>query len=183
MWRNTANTFGAIAIVFHWMTATLILVQVPLGLAAVTWRLSPTKLELFFWHKSLGMAVLALTAARLFWRLASGAPLPPAGTPWWQQRAASSSHAMLYVLLLAMPLSGWVINSAANLPFAVFSLIPLPDITAPNAALEHPAKAVHRILFLTLMALVAVHTAAALWHHYVCKDDVLRRMLHPGAGR
>jgi len=81
------------------------------------------------------------------------------------------------VLMLALPLTGWVINSAANVPVRLFWLIPLPDITGPGRGLQEAATAAHVALFIALAALVALHVGAALRHHYLKQDDVLQRML------
>jgi cytochrome b561 len=161
----------------HWLVALLILAQIPLGLAAVGWHLSPTKLSLFVWHKSVGMLVLVLVLWRLVWRAANATPALPEGMPRWERLAARASHVLLYVLMLALPLTGWVINSAANVPVRLFWLIPLPDITGPGRGLQEAATAAHVALFIALAALVALHVGAALRHHYLKQDDVLQRML------
>ena len=179
MWRNSKEHWGTVAIALHWTMALLVLVQVVLGIVADSWRVSPLKLDLFVWHKSVGMLLLALVVIRLAWRLANPSPMLPEGTPRWQRIAARASHAALYAVLVALPLAGWVINSAANIPFRIFWLIPLPDITAPDKALQSAAESVHFVLFVTLAGLVLVHAAAALWHHYRLGDDVLVRMLRP----
>src|SRR6478752_7097484 len=98
-----ADTWSAPAKFFHWLIALLILVQITLGLAAVSWPLSPTKLNLFFWHKSIGMTVLLLVALRLLWRLTNTAPALPAGMPGWERLAAHASHFLLYVAMIGLP--------------------------------------------------------------------------------
>src|SRR6266705_714821 len=132
MLRNTADSWGAPAKWFHWVMAALILAQITLGVMAASWRVSPTKLELFFWHKSTGMLILLLVALRLLWRLANPAPALPSGMPAWERAAARSSHLLLYALMIAMPITGWIVNSASNIPFRIFRLIPLPAIVAPD---------------------------------------------------
>ena len=182
MLANTARAWGAPAKFFHWSVALLILVQVALGFAAALWRLSPLKLELFVWHKSTGMLILALMLARLAWRLANRSPALPPQTPAWERRAAHASHVALYVLAVALPLSGWVINSAAGVPFSVFWLLPLPAIAAPDEHVEALAKLVHFSLLVALCLVLAIHIGAALRHHLIKRDDVLLRML-PAAWR
>lgn len=177
MLANTAAAWGAPAKFFHWTVALLILVQIGLGLAAVLWRLSPLKLELFVWHKSTGMLILALMLARLGWRLANRSPALPPQTPAWERRAAHASHAALYALAIALPLSGWVINSAAGVPFSVFWLVPLPSIVAPDERLEEIAKLAHFSLLVALCLVLAIHILAALRHHLIKRDEVLLRML------
>jgi cytochrome b561 len=175
--RNTAAAWGAIAKSFHWSIATLIFIQFALGWVASSWRLSPTKLELFVWHKSIGILILLLVVLRLLWRLVNPAPALPADTPPLERTAAHASHGLLYLLMLAMPLSGWVINSADKIPFRVFWLFPLPPIVAPDKALAELAKQIHFILFILIAMTVAIHVAAALRHHYVKHNEILRRML------
>jgi cytochrome b561 len=177
MLANTADAWGAPAKFLHWTVALLVVVQVGLGFVAALWRLSPLKLELFVWHKSVGMLILALMLARLAWRLANRAPELPPQTPAWERHAAHASHGLLYALAIALPLSGWVINSAAAVPFSVFWLVPLPPIVAPDEGAEELAKLTHFWLLVALCVVLAVHIGAALRHHLVKRDDVLLRML------
>ncbi len=177
MIRNDGASWGGPAKAFHWVMALLVLAQIALGLMAVTWHLSPTKIQLFFWHKSTGMLILALLAPRLAWRLANPTPGLPAGTPAWERAAARASHALLYFLMIALPITGWIVNSAANIPFRVFWLVPLPAIVAPDKALADGVALVHRGLFVLLALVLVVHVAAALRHHFVKRNDILARML------
>lgn len=182
MLRNTERSWGAIARFLHWLVAALVFAQIPLGWAAETWRLSPMKLDLFVWHKSAGMLILVITILRLGWRLANPTPELPRGTMPLERWAARASHLLLYLVLLAMPVSGWIINSAANVPFRIFWLVPLPAIVAPDKRLADAAGVVHFWLFLALAILLVVHIAAALRHHFVKRTDVLARMLHGTEG-
>jgi cytochrome b561 len=177
MLRNTVESWGTPAKLLHWIVAVLVFAQFALGWTAAKWRLSPVKLDLFVWHKSIGMLVLTLVLVRIVWRLANPTPDPPADTPRWEKMAASASHLALYALLLAMPFSGWIINSADNIPFRVFRLVPLPALVAPSDATAELAKGVHFALFVALAALLCIHVAAALRHHYAKRNDVLTRML------
>ena len=172
--------WSAPAKALHWIVAIAILVQLPLGLAARKWPLSPLKLDLFVVHKSLGLVVLLLVVARVAWRIAHAAPALPASMSVNERRAAHASHALLYVLILAMPLTGWITSSASNVPFRLFWQVPVPTLVAADEALADRAALVHAIIAIVLVAAIVVHVAAALWHHYVRRDDVLRRML-PGS--
>ncbi|MBE7524409.1 MAG: cytochrome b/b6 domain-containing protein [Burkholderiales bacterium] len=182
MLRNTTTQWGWVAKGFHWVMAALILVQVPLGVAARAWRVSPAKIELFFWHKSLGVLLLALITLRLVWRIADPAPALPAELPAWERAAARASHALLYVLLVLLPLTGWVVNAAANIPFRAFRVLPLPAIVGPDEAQADAFARVHVGLAIALVVVLVVHVAAALRHHVVRRNDVLERML-PRWGR
>ena len=181
MMRNTPQAWGAPAKLLHWTIAALAIVQVPLGMAAANWKLSPTKLDLFVWHKSLGMVILALMVVRIAWRLTTPAPSPPASIPPLQRHAARIVHTVLYVLLVLLPVSGWIVSSAANVPFRIFRVIPAPAVALPDPVLAARAAGVHAALCVVLVLLLAIHVAAALRHHFVDRDDVLTRML-PGQG-
>jgi len=181
MLRNTERSWGAPAKLLHWAVAALVLAQIVLGWAAVSWRLSPTKLDLFVLHKSTGMLVLALMVLRVAWRSANVAPSLPADMRPAERLAAHLSHLLLYLLLLVMPIAGWIITSASNIPFRMFWLILIPAITEPNEAVADVAARMHFALFVVLSLLLAVHIGAALRHHFLNRDDVLVRML-PGRG-
>ena len=177
MSREDIQSWTAPAKLFHWLMAVLIFVQIGLGLTAVSWHISPTKVNLFVWHKSTGMLILALLALRLLWRLSHRAPQLPWEMPLWERAAAHLSHFLLYVLMIALPLTGWVISSASNVPFKIFWKIPLPAITAPDKAVSDLFATVHGWLVTLLALVLAAHIGAALRHHYVKRDTVLTRML------
>jgi cytochrome b561 len=182
MLRNTADSWGVPAKLLHWLMAALILAQIALGLMAASWRVSPAKLELFFWHKSTGMLILALVALRLLWRLANPTPLLPPGMAAWERAAARLSHLLLYALMIALPVTGWIVNSASNVPFRIFWLIPLPAIVPPDEPTADLVAWVHGGLAALLALVLVAHTGAALRHHFVKRDAVLERML-PGTWR
>jgi cytochrome b561 len=175
--RNTAAGWGSVAKFLHWTVAALVLGQMILGWWAVRIPLSPRKLDLFVWHKSVGMTILVLVAVRLAWRVANPSPALPAFTPAWERLAARVVHALLYALLIAMSLSGWVVNSAANVPFRVFWLIPLPPLVGPDREVAELFSDVHLLVFVALSLSLLLHVAAAIRHHVVLRDDVLTRML------
>jgi cytochrome b561 len=179
MLRNTDLSWGEPAKLLHWAVAALVFAQIALGFAAVSWRLSPTKLDLFVWHKSTGMLILVLMIARVAWRSANVAPSLPVDMRPLEGLAAHLSHLLLYLVLLLMPMTGWVVNSAANIPFQVFWLIPVPAIVVPDKAIAEAAARVHFVLFVVLSLLLAAHIGAALRHHFLKRNDVLVRML-PG---
>src|SRR5204862_3469078 len=118
---------------FHWVMAALILAQIALGVMAANWRVSPTKLELFFWHKSTGILILALVALRLAWRLANPVPLLPSGMAAWERAAARLGHLFLYALMIALPVTGGIVNSASSVPFRFVWLVPRPARGPPDA--------------------------------------------------
>ena len=179
--KNTADRWGGVSQGFHWLIVALILV---LGIVGLTMGELP-KTPKYFWvytlHKSFGITVLALMMLRLGWRLYAGAPAPVAGTPGWQQALASATHWLLYALALAMPLSGWLYDSASGLrPFKFFGLFAMPKLVAPDDALKASSHALHEWGFWLLIALVAMHAGAAFYHHVFQRDATLARMLPRG---
>ena len=175
--RSTEQSWGALLRAFHWLVAVLILAQGAIGLSMVQMGLTPAKVRVFALHKSIGLTILALVLLRLAWRLAQRAPRE-VPMPAWQRAAARLSHFLLYVLILALPFSGWLFNSAANFPLEWFGLFHVPSLTRGlDPVLKAFALRAHVVLFWVLVAVVAIHVAAALWHHYRQRDDVLRRML------
>jgi cytochrome b561 len=165
------------AISLHWLIALIILAGFSLGLYMHDLPLSPQKLKYFSWHKWMGITVFLLAVVRVGWRLTHGAPALPDGMPEWQRRAAAASHGLLYLLILVIPISGWLYSSASGVPVVYLGLIPLPDLVAPNKALAEQLKLLHQTLNFTLAALVILHTAAALKHQFVDHDGLLARML------
>jgi len=177
--RNAGDRWGGIAMGLHWAMALLIFALFALGWVAVSLPLSPLKLKLFHWHKSLGLLALLLVGLRMLWRLLDRPPRPVAGLAAWERGLARGAHLLLYLLMLLMPLSGWLINSAANFPFKPFGLFPLPDLVEPDKALQADFQLLHLTGFWLLAGLLVLHVAAALRHHFVKRNPVLQRML-PG---
>lgn len=177
MLRNSNVAWGSVARGFHWVMAALIVAQLALGAMAAAWRLSPAKVELFFWHKSIGVLILMLLGLRLAWRRFDPAPPLPATMTAWERAAARANHVLLYVLLALLPLTGWIVNSASNIPFRVFRIVPLPAIVSPDDMVAKGFARAHLVLVLFLALALVVHVAAALRHHLVQRDDVLSRML------
>jgi cytochrome b561 len=178
--RSTATSWGAVARLFHWGMLLLIICSVAIGFYMTDLPLGPNKLKIYALHKSFGLTLLGLAALRLLWRLGERRPaLPP--MPAWQQRAALATHVLLYALLFAIPLSGWLYNSVAGFPLQWFQLVNLPALTAADPSLKALAKQAHVTGVIALISIVLVHAAAALKHHFVDRDSTLRAML-PGAG-
>jgi cytochrome b561 len=172
----TAGRYSGGAIALHWLTAVLIVANLLLGLSMVPLPISPRKLQWYVWHKWIGTTVFLLTCARLGWRWVRPPP-PPVAMPDWQRQAAVVAHLLLYALLLLVPISGWLYSSATGVQVVYLGLVPLPDLVPNNKALAAVLKATHVTLNFTLFALVCVHAAAALKHHFVDRDPVLTRML------
>lgn len=177
--RNTAERWGWVSISLHWLTLLAIAGLVIVGFLMQELPNSPTKIQVYALHKSFGLTVLALTVLRLLWRLVAGTPAPVPGTPRWQSFVAQATHGALYVILLAMPLSGWLYNSASGFPLKWFGLFALPKLSGYDAGVKAFALAAHEWLFIALAVIAALHAAAALKHHYLDRDATLSRML-PG---
>ena len=166
------------AIVFHWLIAVLIVGAFTMGVVMTDIPgITPTKLKYYSWHKWAGVTVMALAVLRLLWRLFHAAPAYEDAMPAWQKNAAHALHGMLYVLILAVPISGYLYTLSAGIPVVWFGLIQLPVVIDPNPALKPLLKGVHYWLNMTMAAAVALHVAAALKHHFIDRDGVLKRML------
>jgi len=175
--RNTAEHFGLVAKTLHWLTLILLIAAFTLAISMVNMPLSPRKLEFYSWHKWVGVTIFLVVLLRLAWRLANPVPPQPAASPLWQRRLAALSHAALYTILIVMPITGWIMSSALNLPVVYLGLIHIPSPFGVDRALGETMKVVHLSLAVALLVLVAIHALAALYHHLVLRDDVLRRML------
>ena len=182
MLRNTRTRWGALSQLFHWLIAVLIAVQVVLGLVGVALPLSMAKLATLARHKSLGMTILALVLLRLGWRALNPTPALPDNLKPYEQRLARLTHASLYGLIIALPLTGWLMSSARGFPVSWFNLVQLPNLVGRNVPLYHTLVSLHVALAITLGLVLALHIGAAIKHHFVLRDDTLRRML-PGASR
>jgi cytochrome b561 len=176
-WKNPADHWGTISQLLHWVVVALVLVMAWLGLTMTDLPNTPHKIDTYALHKSIGLGILALVLLRLAWRLHAGAPRPVAGTPRWQHRVASATHGGLYLLLLAIPVSGWVINSASGFPLRWFGLFRVPQLAGRDEALQELAETWHEWMFWALVVLALAHTAAAVWHHFFLQDATLARML------
>ena len=174
--RNTTTRWGSVAQLLHWAIVILIIVQFVLGYRA-HWATGLKKLSTVIPHKSWGITILALAVIRLVWRLANPTPLLPNDLKPWERAAAHVSHYGLYILLFALPLTGWIASSAHSFPVSWLGLVQLPDFVSSNRPLYDSLMTVHYWLSWTLVAIAFLHIGAALKHHFVLKDDVLRRML------
>ncbi|HTM64070.1 MAG TPA: cytochrome b [Gammaproteobacteria bacterium] len=175
--KNSENRYGIIAIFLHWLIALVVIAMIILGLYMVRQPASLQKLKLFGWHKEYGMLVLFLFVLRLSWRFINVAPILPAHISALQKLAAHGMHYLLYGMMIAMPLTGWMTSSAAGLSVSFFGLFVLPDLVNPDDNLRMLLGEVHEWLGYILIALICAHAGAALQHHFYHKDDILRRML------
>ena len=168
--------YNKVHIALHWLIALLIFITFPLGLYMADLKLSPTMLKLFSYHKWIGVTIFFLVAIRLGWRATHPVPPPMAGMPRWQETVSVATHRMLYLLMVAIPLSGWLTSSADGFQTVWLGIVPLPDLLDKNKELGDTLGAVHEYLNWALLALVVLHAAAAIKHHFIDKDGLLQRM-------
>lgn len=174
--------YDAVAKFLHWTVAALIVLQFVLAYMADDLPVGVHKLALLARHKSVGMTVLMLAIVRLGWRLAHAPPPLPTHMRPLEQRLARLGHAALYVLLFAMPLTGWLMSSAKNYSVSWFGLFTWPNLVGKNERAFELLRDTHDTLSVALLVIASLHLIAALKHHFWDKDDVLARML-PFGGR
>ena len=170
-WNKTAKSF-------HWIVALLIAVVATLGWTANLVAISPGKLQLFVWHKSVGLTVLAFMVLRLIWRFLSLTPAELEKLGKTNTRLAQLGHWALYIIAIAMPLSGWVMNSAANYPFQWFGMFSVPMLIGADGTIQAKASITHLVLFRVLTTLIVGHAGMA-FKHQLSGLSILQRML-PG---
>ena len=170
------STYTPVAKGLHWLMAALIIGLLVLGIYMHELPLSPEKLQLYSWHKWAGVTVFLLVWLRLAWRLTHRPPALPEAMSPLMRLAAHAGHAALYALMVVIPLSGWLMSSAKGVQTVWFGVLPIPDLLARDKELGNLLQWVHKGLNITLMLTLAGHVGAALWHHFVLKDDTLRRM-------
>src|SRR5476651_1150557 len=139
----TADRYTSTAIVLHWLIFALIACGFTLAVYMVDLPLSPHKLKYFSWHKWTGVTIFLVALARLAWRLTHRIPALPANFPLWQRRAASAMHALLYALIVIIPVTGWLYSSAAGVPTVYLGLIQFPDLITKDKALAEQLKWIH----------------------------------------
>jgi cytochrome b561 len=181
--RNSSARWGAVSQSLHWLIALLIFTQIALGLTMKAFlRPGPTFFAIIGIHKSIGITILALVVIRLLWRLMNPVPGLPATLEPYERVLALFTHAALYVILFAMPLSGWIGSSAGGHAVRWFNLFPVPNLVGKSRPLAGIMGTTHEVLAICLVLVLTLHIAAALRHHFVLEDDTLRRML-PGSAK
>ena len=182
--RTSIERYHLVAIILHWVIALGILALIAMGLGMTHLGLAPmAKFQLYQLHKSIGITVLLAVLLRILWRLTHRPPPLPAMPPL-EKAAAEGTHWLLYILMLAIPLSGWALVSVSpfNLPTVLYGVLPWPHLPvlpelANKAAVEAVVKLIHGKLAWALTAIIALHAGAALRHHFILRDGVLRRIL------
>jgi cytochrome b561 len=175
--QTAVTRYSGPAILFHWGSAAIIVALFVIGWQMVRMPLSPGKMEAYALHKSLGLLILMVAIARIVWQMLRPPPPEPMGTPAWQRRAAHATHAVLYLLMFALPLSGWAYNSSVGFPLSFFGLIDVPRLLSGGADMREFWRTAHWLLGWGVVGLVSLHVGAALFHRVIMRDSILQRML------
>src|SRR5579863_3078993 len=165
--RNTHDRWGAVSQLLHWLIVALVTLQAALGLTGLMLPIGMEKLAVLARHKSVGLTILGLAALRLIWRWLNPTPPLPGNLNPYERLLARFTHAALYVLLFAMPLTGWIMSSAHGFPVSWFNLYQLPDLVPKSEPLFNAMVITHASLAIALALVATLHIAAALKHHYV----------------
>jgi len=177
-WRNTAESYGVVARALHWAIGLLLLAQLTLGV--VTFELLERGAErsaLAGIHKALGVVLLMMVLARLAWRSYDPVPEPPPSMCQAELRGARLGHALLYLLMMVVPVLGLLVSDTSGRATDVFGLFTVPEMVGEHEDLHDAFELAHKIGAYTLLAMIVVHVAGVVYHQLYCKDGVLRRML------
>jgi cytochrome b561 len=175
--QSSPTRYGAVAQGFHWIIAGLVITQFVLANMAGDLPIGMHKLALLARHKSVGMTILMLAILRLLWRLKNPPPTLPTGMSPLERLLARATHIAFYVLLFAMPISGWLMSSAKSYSVSWFGLFTWPNLIAKSDGAFDAMRSTHRLLSSVLFVTAVLHVLAALKHHFWNKDNVLLRML------
>lgn len=181
MLTNSANRYGLVSRFLHWVMALLILAMIGLGAyMADLDKEDPLRAQLFSLHKEIGVTILALAVVRILWALAARQPVMPAVLQRWEVILAKSTVGLLYLLMLATPIAGYLMTNTAGKPISYFGLFDMPALMGENHDLHETLEEVHEFLAFSILTLVGLHVAGALKHRFIDKNpeaDVLKRML------
>ena len=161
---------------FHWSIALLILGLLAVGFYMVGMEPAPFKYKIYGWHKALGITVIALAVLRIIWTLRTQKPKPLSTHKNWEKGLSKTIHIVLYLAMIGMPMSGWIMSSAGGYPVSFFGLFEVPSIVEKNKELGALANQIHEILGYVLIVCAGLHVVGALKHHVIDKDETLRRM-------
>ncbi len=176
MLKNTATTYGTVAKAFHWLLFVLLTFAIVMGNLLAAMPKGADKLQAAGMHKSFGAILLTLILCRLLWRLINETPRLPDDTPTGQAIMAKGMHWLLYILMLAQPLSGILMSQAGGFPVSFFGLFEFPVFLDKNPELAEFFRAMHGTVWILLVVAVFGHAGAALHHHFIKKDHVLKQM-------
>ena len=175
---KSTGRYSGVAMLLHWLIAALIVWGFALGwIMTDIPGITPTKLRYFSWHKWIGVTVLALVLVRILWRATHASPALPGAMPGWERAAAHAGHFALYLLMVAIPVTGYFYSSAAGIQVVYLGIWPLPTIIGPDKVLKGVLRLVHISLNYTLLAIVVLHVLAVAKHQWLDRQNILARML------
>lgn len=172
--KNDRYHYGIVAKLLHWLIAIFIITLLCVGLYMADLPVGLQKLKLYRLHKEFGLLVLGLAIVRICWRIINTTPLLE--LPWWEACAARLVHWAFYGFMFAMPLSGWLMSSASGISVSFFGLFVMPNLVGPDDNLRIFFRSCHHWLAYALIATIVLHVLAALKHHFIDNDTILRRM-------
>lgn len=175
--KSPPESYGAVAVALHWIIALAMAGTVVLAWDVMELDAGDERTALLAIHKSVGTVILALAAIRLAWRIRHPAPAYAVPPPAWQRRAAHAAHGLLYVLMIAMPVTGYISEAARARNTDFFGLVDIPRLVPLDRKLSFYAQTAHSWSQYLLYALIAAHVGAALYHQFVLRDRLLERML------
>lgn len=176
MIKNNTKAYGSITKIFHWTMGIMIIGIVIAGFIMTDMDPSDQKWFIYKQHKAFGVIILSLIPLRILWRFLNTHPALPESVPTWQRKAANLNILFLYLVMVAMPLSGFLMSSFGGHPISMFDLFQIAPFEK-NPEISKPAYDVHMFLAWAIAVSIALHIAGALFHHFVRKDGVLKRML------
>jgi cytochrome b561 len=177
MIKNTEHSFGIISIVLHWLVGVIIISLLTVGFIMSDMPNSDDKFFIYGIHKATGTVVLGLIILRLIWKLSNSKVLLPDDLPIWQKTFANITYILLYILMFCMPASGIMMSYYAGYDINVFDIFVIHALKPENASLASVFKEIHEVCAFSLVFLVIIHIGAALYHHFIRKDNILKNML------
>ena len=177
MIKSTSDSYGFLAKAFHWIIALMIIGMIAVGFVMTAMEPAPTKFFIYGLHKATGIVILALVFLRLMWRLYNPSPQLPLELTSWHRRMGKLSPIVLYFLLFLMPISGYILSEAGGYPISVYGLFIVPNFVEKNSEISKIASLIHEYGAFVFIGILVLHLSAALYHHFVLKNNVLQRML------
>ncbi len=177
MLKNTENSYGSITKILHWIIGLFIICLIAVGFTMSSMDPSPEKFELYGMHKAFGVIVLCLVAIRILWRITNATVQAADGIPPILQLAAKAGHLFLYIFMLVMPISGVLMSRFGGYPISVFEIFTIPAASEKSPELAKLFHATHGYAAWGFVILISAHILAALYHHFIRKDNTLVRMI------
>jgi len=172
MLKNTSSQYGLITKIFHWLLAPAL---IGLLLEGFIMTSLPFRLELYYWHKSIGVTILCLVVLRFLWKMINITLNPPSSIPYWQVLASKFTHLILYLCMLVMPFTGLFMSRFGGYPINVFNLFTIEPYEK-NLELARLFNKIHTTTAFIFCGLITLHILAALYHHFILKDNLLARI-------